>query len=216
MMTIGTLIFAGLPLLGWGPGDVRGFLENPVRQGYLVVAVLFQIGTVIAVPGIGRKRPGESTVRRQRLANAVMQILSLALVVGAPFCDRRGIAVMPVEETGRWSGLALFAAGMVLTVWAEAKLGRFFSLEITIQKDHALVTDGLYRYLRHPRYLGIILFSLGISLVFRTWVAAGLAAACGAVLLWRIGDEESLMRRAFPHAWEAYAARSWRLFPFLY
>jgi protein-S-isoprenylcysteine O-methyltransferase Ste14 len=145
-----------------------------------------------------------------------MQVMSFALVLGAPFCDRRVIAVMSIGEIGRASGLVLFAIGMVLTTWSEAKLGRLFSTEVTTRKGYALVTDGLYRYLRHPRYLGIILFSAGIGLVFRSWLAMALAALSTAVLVWRIRDEEALLRDEFGRGWDAYARRSWRLVPFVY
>ncbi len=36
------------------------------------------------------------------------------------------------------------------------------------------------------------------------------------VLLWRIRDEEALLRREFGPAWDAYAERSWRLIPFVF
>jgi protein-S-isoprenylcysteine O-methyltransferase Ste14 len=65
------------------------------------------------------------------------------------------------------------------------------------------VTGGPYRY---PRYLGIIVFTTGISLVFRSWLA----------LIWRIRDEEALMQRSFGKDWEAYSRRSWRLIPLVY
>ncbi|MCL4876976.1 MAG: hypothetical protein KJ064_09970 [Anaerolineae bacterium] len=80
----------------------------------------------------------------------------------------------------------------------------------------ALVTDGPYRFLRHPRYLGIIMFNLGIALVYRSWMAMILVAALTLVLLWRIHDEESLMHQEFGADWDVYARKSWHLIPFVY
>ncbi len=77
----------------------------------------------------------------------------------------------------------MFTVGLILTTWAEAKLGKLFITEITIQKGHKLVIDGLYRYLRHPRYVGIIVFSIGISLVFRLWPTLCLVAPMTLILL---------------------------------
>ncbi len=152
----------------------------------------------------------------QRLAILLMQAISIAVVLVAPYCDRRDVAVITEGEGLRYFGLVLFAPGLLLTTWAEAKLGKMFSTEVTIQEGHKLVTDGLYRYVRHPRYLGIITFSLGIALAFRSWIGLALVLAMTPVLLWRIHDEEELMHEEFGPDWEAYSRRSWRLVPFMY
>lgn len=100
--------------------------------------------------------------------------------------------------------------------WSEASLGKQFSIQVTVQENHQLVTDGPYRFLRHPRYLGIIMFNLGIALVYRSWMAMILVAALTLVLLWRIHDEESLMHQEFGADWDVYARKSWHLIPFVY
>lgn len=216
-LAIGIVIFAGLPLVGWGVPDARDFINNPVRLGYIVLVVLLQIFVVIRFPGVGRNRSkGKKIVHRQRLAVILMQAASLAIVIIAPYCDRRDIAVLGEAEIVRYFGLVVFALGFLATSWAEAFLGKQFSLEVTIQEDHRLVTDGPYRYLRHPRYLGIILFNIGFSFVFRSRLALIIIAAMSLVLLWRIHDEEALMHREFGADWEAYSQRSWRLIPFVY
>jgi protein-S-isoprenylcysteine O-methyltransferase Ste14 len=87
---------------------------------------------------------------------------------------------------------------------------------VTIQEDHKLITTGPYSYIRHPRYLGIILLLSGMSLVFRSWMAFIFALASVLVLIWRIRDEENLMHQEFTDTWEQYTKRSWRLIPYIY
>jgi protein-S-isoprenylcysteine O-methyltransferase Ste14 len=91
-----------------------------------------------------------------------------------------------------------------------------YSAEVTIQPDHHLVTTGLYRSIRHPRYLGLILLGLGAALLFRSGIGLALCVPFMAVLSWRIVDEEMVMHRAFGAEWEAYCRRSWRLIPYVY
>lgn len=214
---MGIVIFVGLPLVGWGVKDLRGFMSDPVRPGYAVIVVLLQIFIVIRLPEVGSNRgKGKKTVRRQRLAVLLLQVLSLAIVITAPYCDRRNIAVLGEVEILRYFGLVLFAVGFIGMTWAEASLGKQFSVQVTIQNSHRLVTDGPYRYMRHPRYLGIMLFTTGISLVFRGWLALILVAVLTLVLIWRIHDEEALMQQEFGTDWETYSQRSWRLIPFVY
>jgi protein-S-isoprenylcysteine O-methyltransferase Ste14 len=216
-LLIGVAIFAGLPLVGWGVKDVQGFFGHPARLGYALTVIMLQIIVVIRLPDVGSRRgAGEKVVSRKRVTFALLQVIPLAVVVAAPYCDRRGVAVLGELDIVRYLGLCLFALGFMGMHWAEASLGKQFSVEVTIQDDHKLVTDGLYRYLRHPRYLSIIIFLMGISLVFRSWLALILVAALTMVLIWRIRDEEALLHQTFGTDWDAYSQRSWRLIPFVY
>jgi protein-S-isoprenylcysteine O-methyltransferase Ste14 len=216
-LAIGLAIFGGLPILGWGLTDVRGFLAHPARLSYLVLVLLLNTAISIRRPEVGKKREeGVKTVPRQRWAVALLQVTSLASVIAGPFCDRREIAVIHGGEPVRYVGLALYVAGLLLMHLAQTALGRQFSIQVTIQEGHRLVTDGLYRHVRHPRYLGTMLFASGLALVFRSWVAVALCGAICLILAWRIRDEEALLRREFGAEWDAYARRSRRLIPFVY
>ncbi len=213
----GVVIFACLPVVAWGPSDLRGFTAHPVRLAYLVVTVVLQLVAIILVPGIGSSHgPGVRSVPRQRIAVVMLQLVSLALILLAPFCDRRGFAVMWDRAALRGFGLALYTYGMLLMLWAEQALGRLFSVEVAIQADHRLVTSGPFRFVRHPRYAGMIYFATGFSLVFRSWLGFVLVAMLKLVLLWRIRAEEALLREQFGSEWDAYARRTRRLLPYVY
>ncbi len=214
---IGVAIFVGLPLIGWGLADVQGFISRPARLGYVALVILLEVFVLIKFPGAGSQRgEGTHTIRRQRWTVLLMQILSLAIVIAAAYSDRHDVTVFGESGPIRYLGLVLFALGFVAMNWAAASLGKQFSVQVTLQEDHHLVTDGLYRYLRHPRYLGIILFNVGIALVFHSWLALLLVGALTLVLLWRIHDEDAFMHQAFGTEWEAYAHTSRRLIPFVY
>jgi protein-S-isoprenylcysteine O-methyltransferase Ste14 len=69
---------------------------------------------------------------------------------------------------------------------------------------------------QHPIYTGSLLAVIGIFLVFRSklvWLALPLYLAG---TLWRIRDEEKLLREAFGAEFLAYQSRTWRLLPFIY
>jgi len=78
------------------------------------------------------------------------------------------------------------------------------------------LTDGPYRFIRHPRYLGGVIQGIGLSLLFRSWIGLALTSVFLFIVLFRIQDEEALMREAFGAAWAQYCKKSWRLVPFLY
>jgi protein-S-isoprenylcysteine O-methyltransferase Ste14 len=178
---------------------------------------VLQVYLALRDPALGRNRgEGKALVARQRWAVLFLQVLTIAVILLGPYSDHRGVGVIAGFNIGRYLGLVLFGTGFLLMNWAEVALGKQFSIQVTVQEDHRLVTSGVYRVVRHPRYLGIFLNNLGLALVFRSWLALILVAALTLVLLWRIHDEEELMYREFGAEWEAYAHHSWRLIPFLY
>ena len=146
------------PLAG---GDIERFAEvlkalaNPARLGYVVLVLLMNAFAAYRIPEVGKTRENPtSSVPRQHLVVSLLKILSLSLVLVGPFCDRHDIGVLPDQQTVRWVGLTLYLIGFMAMHLAEAQLGRHFSVEVAVQRDHRLVTDGLYRHVRHPRYSG--------------------------------------------------------------
>jgi len=213
-------LYAGLFLLGWGLGDLRGFFSEPARTAYIGFVVLMALATPFIthlIPeGIGDKGREEKHRTRQDVAWNVARPFLVILILAMPFCDRRDLLTMPENSSLRWSGLALVVTGFVLITWTTVELGRQYSVYITLQQDHQLITSGPYRYIRHPRYLGVMVVALGLALLFRSWIALAALPFLLALLIFRLTDEEKLLREEFGGQWEAYVQRSWRLVPFIY
>lgn len=214
---IGIGIFFGLPLLAWGLDDITFFFAHPVRFLYVVFVIFLQVITTLAMPSVGLNRGTVKTAApQQRLSLLLLQLLPLSILLIAPFGDRREWMALPESPLLRLIGIGLFMAGMILVLLAEATLGRQFSVQVVIQEEHQLITNGLYRYLRHPRYFAIILFTIGLSLTFRSWLSLIVVAALIVVLLRRIQDEETLLEQEFGDDWRIYTKSSWRILPFVY
>lgn len=211
----------GLPLLGWGIDDLRGFLSMSPRAGYAVIASVFVIDEVYPLikGSVGNRTiKGEESkhVRRQHVLVILLLLFWSAILFFLPLADRHSIGVMMVSQEIRWLGLVLFGFGLATISWARATLGRMYSLEVTIQKSHQLITTGPYRYIRNPIYSGVIIQALGFSLVFRSWIGLAAMIPLVAFFLLRIKDEEAVLQSEFGSEWEAYCERSWRLIPYLY
>lgn len=126
-------------------------------------------------------------------------------------------ALFPRSMALTVAGVTILAAGAGIRLVAIRTLDRHFSYELRIERDHELVQRGIYGVLRHPSYLGILFITVGGALALQSVLAAlvGLVAM-GAVVVWRISTEEAMLRGAFGERFEAYAARSWRLVPYVY
>jgi protein-S-isoprenylcysteine O-methyltransferase Ste14 len=107
----------------------------------------------------------------------------------------------------------LFAAGGVLRLWPVFVLGHRFSGLVAIQPGHELVVSGVYRVIRHPSYLGLLVNSLGWALAFRSGVGVVLSALLIPPLIARIHAEERLLRAQFGSDYDSYRNRTWRLIP---
>lgn len=116
---------------------------------------------------------------------------------------------------GRLAGAALFALGVALYRIGGGQLGESRSPFVLPKAGAPLVTAGLYRWIRHPMYLGHALIALGAPLTLGVRWTAWLAVPALAVLLYRVGQEDAALRERYPD-YAAYAASTKRLVPFIY
>jgi protein-S-isoprenylcysteine O-methyltransferase Ste14 len=143
------------------------------------------------------------------LACSVGSVLVAAQLGGEGRLPWPGGVVWPIAL-----GLALVAAGIGLRAWSIASLGRLFQYRIEVQAEHRVVTDGPYRYVRHPSYSGMALVLVGIALLSGD-VESLLAVAIigGAGLAVRIGVEERQLTEALGAEYERFAAQRKLLVP---
>lgn len=166
--------------------------------------------------------------RRRRLAPAdaaraqrMFPPLGLAILVGLAARLVCGFLKVGVIR-GDWRdalvglGFVLILAGWGLRVWAQHELGRYFTGEVAVQRDHRVIQTGPYRWMRHPAYTGGVLSAVGFGLVLSTWLGALIS---GAMLIWayavRVPREEALLAQQLGDEYRDYMARTKRFVPFL-
>ena len=76
---------------------------------------------------------------------------------------------------------------------------------VRLQAPRRLVTSGAFGLMRHPMYLGVILTSLGVLLLYRTWAALALAIMMFGLIA-RARREDKLLASEFGEEWSRYAA----------
>src|SRR3954471_6248507 len=106
-----------------------------------------------------------------------------------------GASVGNIGTGWQWVGVSIMVAGLVLRAWAMGTLGRYYTRTLRTVDDQHLVDRGPYRFVRHPGYSGSLLIWVGYALGLGNWIAAALTLALlGAVYLWRVKAEETLLR----------------------
>ena len=207
---VSTTAFMGLAILG--EGGWSQFTSHPALVGLLITTLGLVVASLFTS---GNLNPGEREDRTNRWVLMVFAILGLLAAWLPAYTDQKNVAVVG-GETMRWIGVGLYAVGSVLRLVPVFILGRRFSGLVAIQRDHRLVTTGLYSKIRHPSYLGMLILSLGWSLAFRSLVGVGLTILTVIPVMGRINAEEALLAQTFGAEYAAYRARTWRLVPGVY
>jgi len=99
---------------------------------------------------------------------------------------------------------------LALRIVSIQALGQFYSVNIRIAKDHLLVDWGIYRYLRHPIYLVVILENVLYPLASSAYIVAIiLTVLITPPILYRRHEEENLLLEIFGESYHAYMKQTW-------
>ncbi|MCA9133625.1 MAG: isoprenylcysteine carboxylmethyltransferase family protein [Planctomycetales bacterium] len=113
-------------------------------------------------------------------------------------------------------GMVCLAAFLSLFHAVHRQLGRNWSITLEIREDHALITEGLFKRIRHPMYSSFWLWALAQALLLPNWLAgfAGLVSVA-ALYFGRVYREEAMMRETFGLEYDAYMGRTKRIIPWV-
>src|SRR4029077_4616210 len=105
------------------------------------------------------------------------------------------------------AGVICLGIGLWLFYRSHADLGTNWSITLEVREQHRLITQGVYRRIRHPMYLALALYSIGQARVIPHWVAVPSNLIAFAILCaLRVRAEESMMVKEFGDEYAAYSA----------
>lgn len=150
----------------------------------------------------------------QKIPPNISALILILIIIGI-----FGIGTLQLENESsviRIIGLGLFALFSGLQVTAYRSLGNSYAPDIVILKDHKLHTKGVYRFVRHPQYLGQILSDLGAGIALLSYLVVPLVLFVELPLfLMRAVMEEKLLEKHFKEDFLAYKKKSGFIFPFI-
>lgn len=145
-----------------------------------------------------------------------MALWGIALVAPLIVIFSNGLTVADYEITTslRIIGASVFTVSLWLLWRSHADLATNFSPSLFIQKNHTLVSTGIYRKIRHPMYLSFLMWAIGQSLLIANWVAGPLGLlAFLLIYLFRVEREEQQLLNQFGAEYAQYQKKTGRLLP---
>jgi len=140
-----------------------------------------------------------------------------SISIGTSVGGIEGAAMFGSAHWLRTASVVVFAVGLAIRWTAIVTLGRAFSVNVAIHATQTVHKTGLFRWVRHPSYTGLMLVFVAIGLHTRNWIGlAVLTIPTGAALLYRIHVEEQALRGAFGEEYVEYSRATKRLLPGIY
>ena len=113
-------------------------------------------------------------------------------------------------------GLALVITGYTILFISAGTLRRYYSSTLVIREDHQLISHGIYRFSRHPIYLGVLLVAAGLALSAASLLGLLIMSALIPVFLNRIRLEERILTEQFGDDYRRYSEKTRKLVPYIY
>ncbi|CDO69853.1 hypothetical protein BN946_scf184884.g12 [Trametes cinnabarina] len=198
---------------------------------------LFRVCVTTLAPKISSHLGAKATVRTVLLCEIIAVLateiptsLSTYILPVLDLSERPGTGASRIRITPTFAvGWLLAMAGGLLRIVCYRTMGRHFTFEITVRKDHRLITSGPYSIVRHPSYSALLLVVLGSVLCFYgsgSWLRecgildGALGKAFGGLwladllyvpvvaLFFRVRVEDELLHKAFGSEWEAWVRKT--------
>ncbi len=174
-----------------------------------------------------RKYPRDNEKRREKkqistrwespLMKAVRVLMSLFYILAFVFVlypEPFDIFKIEIPDYLRVVGILGTILGTVVIIWATRTLGDNFSPVLEIREGHQLVTKGPYRWVRHPMYVGNVIWILSFILLSAWWIfALYLIIFVVFIMIIRTSKEEQMLLETFGKVYEDYMKTTGCFFP---
>ena len=186
----------------------------------LGVMVVWIIATAVVIlrtnPGLLAQRlgPRKGAKRWDTAILSIVGLIQLARYIIAGLDQRYEWTGGSLSLAAQLAALAVCSLGYTLVVWATAS-NTFFSQIVRIQSErgHTVASGGPYRYVRHPAYIGAILYELALPILLNSWPALLISAVNVVLFILRTVLEDGTLQTELA-GYAAYAREvRYRLLP---
>jgi protein-S-isoprenylcysteine O-methyltransferase Ste14 len=162
---------------------------------------------------LARRANNTESERSQKIIHSLINLMFVAAEVVPGLDHRFGWSAMPTYFV--IAGDVLVALGMLI-IFFVFRENTFTASTVQVAADQKVVSTGLYALVRHPMYVGGLVFVLGIPLALGSWWGLLTFIPLTMVIAWRLLDEERFLARNMS-GYEEYRSKvKYRLIPFVW
>jgi len=185
----------------------------------LKIVYFIQLILITAVRSFGTTKFRRETTKEDRsstLDTILLALNGIAMLIPVfyVFSTWLDFADYSLPAWLSWVGVVIFAAAAVVLWLTHKAMGRNWTPTLGLREDHALVTDGIFKYIRHPMYVAHLLWAIAQPLILTNWIAGFCFLIPQIAQYWlRIGSEEEMMLEHFGEEYRDYMETTGRMFP---
>ena len=185
----------------------------------LLIIGFFAVAPIAVYHRIRSQATGEKLDRRQeglcmlatlRPVGVMFWLGVLAYMINPA---RMAWSSVPLPAWLRWTGVVLCAIGAGLMIWTFRRLGKNLTDTVVTRRNHTLVTNGPYRWVRHPFYVSGGLLAFGTACVTANWFLFVCGVLFISLIQIRTRTEEERLLMRFGESYRAYMERTGRFVP---
>lgn len=183
----------------------------------IIYFILFLVTTIIRKIFTSKNRKMDFVVNKKTTGDIILLFfdgIGMILPLVYVFSSWLDFADYYLPDWVGWIGVVFFMGAVLILYFSHANLGKNWTPVLGIQKEHTLVTTGIYKYIRHPMYAAHLLWAVAQILILHNWIA-GFSFILVMVphYLIRVGLEEKMMIGQFGDEYINYMEDTGRIFP---
>jgi protein-S-isoprenylcysteine O-methyltransferase Ste14 len=175
------------------------------------------IASEVVILAATRTRRSSGNVRDRGSLLILWPVIVGAITAGSWIGEAHAPTMFGGAHWVRLASLTVLVIGLAIRWTAIATLGKAFSANVAIHASQTVRKTGLFRFVRHPSYSGLVLIFVAVGMHTRNWVGLAITLVpTTAALLYRIHVEEAALRQAFGQEYIDYSRATKRLIPGIY
>ena len=121
------------------------------------------------------------------------------------------------NSKSKYVGIIFMLIVFILLIHIHNKLSKMYSMELKMNKNHKLITDGIYKFIRHPTYLCSLLFLIGQQMILPNKIGIISSIISYSMLLFiRIPKEEKMLIEYFGDEYKNYMKNTKKIIAYIY
>ncbi len=174
------------------------------------VTLYYRLRAASSGEAISRREEGYLFATVLRLAGGCLWLATFAYLLFPSFVEW---ASLPIHSGLRWAGVACGLVCPILIYWTLSTLGKNLTDTVVTRANATLVTNGPYRWVRHPFYVNAALIMASVTLLTANGLIGASSLVVLAMLAVRTPKEEQMLIQRFGQPYRDYMEKTGRFFP---